>query len=101
MTIAEVLRLKPGMSLRVAARIARLNPTPERGRRLRGWQFYERVATQSCLYGSMSRGNFLRRYGRAIADQIPKVMTYRRGKRQFFTHQALTLADQMKRSAHV
>lgn len=81
-------RLKErGVSAKVRDRILRLNPNPQEGMRLRGWNPAFTVSDQTHI-DVIGKGEFIRRFGRPAFERLPKDAIIKRGRHVLITGRA-------------
>lgn len=80
------------MDENVRARIRRLNPNPQQGDRLRGWH-PTRAVYLRCDRDEISKGHFLRKYGRAAFEALPMRLIRKEGRRVFLPYMVQHLSD--------
>lgn len=73
----------------VRERILRLNCTIAPGQRPRGWNPQPTKLAREWNSGAVSKGDFIRKFGRATWDRIPREYYVRDGKRCYLTREAV------------
>lgn len=81
----ERIMERKGMSENVRARIRRLNPNPQEGEMIRGWHPTRPVYLR-CERDEISKGHFLRKYGRAAFEALPRYCIRKEGRRVFLPY---------------
>jgi hypothetical protein len=75
--------VRRGTSPAVRARIVRLNPRWSFGERVRGWHPAHTRRGQALINDLVSKGEFIRRFGRPAWESLPNGLLWRFGHRRY------------------
>lgn len=82
----------------VAARMRRLNPEPTLAQQLRGIRYKRTARDWYVITGAMSRGRFIRRFGREAWGRLPASAIWKDGRRKFVS---LTAVEEQRARSDV
>lgn len=95
----EAMLRRRCVSPEIVARVVRLNADTQPGHRLRGIH-YSNFDDPRWMCGAATRGEIMRRYGRAALEALPADHKFRRGRRQYVTLRAvMALAESQQPKA--
>lgn len=86
--LEERLRSR-GVGRAIIDRVLRLNPNPREGQRLRGIHFKQTYRVRRFFMDFVSKGEFIRQYGRPVWDRIPMAYIEKDGKRSYVSRRAV------------